>query len=164
MSDFPDYTISIAFRDEEGVKIGIVAVPRQGEVFSAVKGCGAFLNGRRIHTAEDADLGKTLALLVPPHRIHSYLDSYMARMRRFYEYISDVRSIGSAALSLCYVAAGRCSMYYEMGLHTYDMAAGALISEEAGGKVTLINPDQDFIEIAASASSFHDVMLGIIND
>lgn len=163
MSDFPDYTISIAFRDEKGVQLGVVAVPRQKEVFYAMKGYGAFLNGERIHTAETVDINKTLALLVPPHRIHKYLDSYMAKMRRFYDSISDVRSIGSAALSLCYVAAGRCSMYYEMGLHTYDMAAGALIVEEAGGSVVLINPDPDFIEIAASASVFKDKMIEIIN-
>ena len=164
MCDFPDYTISIAFRDEDGIQLGVVAVPRQKEVFYAVKGEGAFLNGSPIHTSENADLSKTLALLVPPHRRHEYLDEYMAKMRRFYDHISDVRSIGSAALSLCYVASGRCSMYYEIGLHTYDMAAGALIVEEAGGKVTLINPDPDFIEIAASGSSFHSKMLEIIND
>mgnify|MGYP002675339332 CR=1 FL=1 len=163
MCDFPNYTISIAFRDEDGVKLGIVAVPRQKEVFYAVKGEGAFLNGSYIHTVENVDLSKTLALLVPPHRVHKYLDAYMIKMRRFYDCISDVRSIGSAALSLCYVASGRCSMYYEMGLHTYDMAAGALIVEEAGGSVTLINPDPDFIEIAASGSSYHVKMLEIIH-
>lgn len=164
MNSFPCYTISIAFRDKDGMQLGVVALPRQNEVFSAMAGEGAFLNGERIHTEENADTKKSLALLVPPHRIHQYLDDYMAKMRRLYEVISDVRSIGSAALSLCYVAAGRCDMYYEMGLHIYDIAAGALIVKEAGGTVTYLNDDEDFIEIVASSEKNHSGYLEIIRD
>ncbi len=164
MNSFPCYTISIAFRDKDGMQLGVVALPRQNEVFSAMAGVGAFLNGERIHTEENADMKKSLALLVPPHRIHQYLDCYMAKMRRLYEVISDVRSIGSAALSLCYVAAGRCDMYYEMGLHIYDIAAGALIVKEAGGTVTYLNDDEDFIEIVASSEKNHSRYMEIIRD
>lgn len=164
MNSFPCYTISIAFRDEDGMKLGVVALPRQYEVFSAIYGEGAFLNGEKIHTEESAEMRKSLALLVPPHRIHQYLDGYMAKMRRLYEVISDVRSIGSAALSLCYVASGRCDMYYEKGLHIYDIAAGALIVKEAGGSVTYINDDEDFIEIVASSEKNHSKYMEIISD
>ncbi len=164
MNSFPCYTISIAFKDEDCMRLGVVALPRQNEVFSAIAGKGAFLNGERIHTEENGDMKKSLALLVPPHRIHQYLDGYMAKMRKLYEVISDVRSIGSAALSLCYVAAGRCDMYYEIGLHIYDIAAGALIVKEAGGAVTYINDDEDFIEIVASSDRNHRKYLEIIND
>ena len=163
MASFPDYTISVAFEDEEGIAFGIVMVPRQDEEFHAFRGEGAFLNGRRIHTDETTPLGETLAILVPPHRHHHLLHEYMERMKRFYYTVSDMRSLGSAAISLCYVASGRVSMYYELGLHIYDCAAGIVIVKEAGGSVTLLTEDEDWIEIAASSASAHEAMMGCIN-
>ena len=163
MSSFPDYTVSIAFEDEDGLAFGIVMVPRQNEEFSAFRGEGAWLNGKRIHTDETTPLKETLAILVPPHRHHRYLREYMERMERFYYVISDMRSLGSAAISLCYVASGRVSMYYELGLHIYDCAAGIVIVREAGGSVTLLTEDEDWIEIAASSASAHEAMMGCIN-
>ena len=142
MASFPDYTISVAFEDEDGLAFGIVMVPRQNEEFSAFRGEGAWLNGKRIHTDETTPLNETLAILVPPHRHHRYL---------------------RAAISLCYVASGRVSMYYELGLHIYDCAAGIVIVREAGGSVTLLTEDEDWIEIAASSASAHEAMMGCIN-
>ena len=163
MTSFPDYTVSIAYEDEHGLAFGVVAVPRQHEVFSAFRGEGAFLNGSQIHTDESGDTSRTLALLVPPHRHHEMLDGYIVRMRRFYEIISDVRSIGSAALSLCYVACGRASMYYETALHIYDCAAGIVIVREAGGMVTLLCDDEAWLDIAASSAAAHRKMLETID-
>ena len=164
MASFPCYTVSIAFEDEEGLAFGVIAVPRQGEVFSAFRGEGAFLGDRAIHTDEDGDISRSLAILVPPHRHHELLDAYMAKMRRFYDIVSDMRSLGSAALSLCYVACGRASIYYEMALHIYDAAAGIIILREAGGRVTLLSDDENWIDIAASSAAAHDAMLGVVND
>lgn len=164
MSSFPDYTVSIAFEDDNGIAFGVVAVPRQHEVFSAFRGQGAFLNGKRIHTDESTPVSETVAILVPPHRYHDLLDGYMKQMRRFYETVSDMRSLGSAAISLCYVASGRVSMYYELGLHLYDIAAGLVILREAGGKVTLLSDDEDWLDVAASCTAYHDRMMEIIND
>lgn len=164
MASFPDYTISIAFQDEEGIAFGIVTVPRQKETFSAFRGEGAFLNGKRIHTDETMPLGKSLAILVPPHRHHELLHQYIEKMERFYYVISDMRSLGSAAISLCYVASGRCSMYYEIGLHIYDIAAGLIILREAGGKVAMVEKDDGWIEIAASSDAAHRAMLEILDD
>ena len=163
MASFPDYTVSIAYEDEEGLAFGVVAVPRQHEVFCAFRGEGAFLNDSPIHTDESEDTSRTLALLVPPHRHHEMLDGYIVRMRRFYEIISDVRSIGSAALSLCYVACGRASMYYETALHIYDCAAGIVIVHEAGGMVTLLSDDESWMDIAASSAAAHRKMLETID-
>ena len=84
MASFPNYTISVAFEDEDGLAFGIVMVPRQNEEFSAFRGEGAWLNGKRIHTDETTPLKETLAILVPPHRHHRYLREYMERMERFY--------------------------------------------------------------------------------
>lgn len=164
MTSFPCYTVSIAFEDEEGIAFGVVSIPRQNEVFTALRGSGAFLNGRRIMTDERTPLGESLAILVPPHRFHQYLDAYLRRMKRFYSVISDMRSIGSAAASLCYVACGRVSMYYELGLHIYDLAAGAIILREAGGRITFFTDDESWLDIAASSAFAHDAMLECIND
>ncbi len=163
MASFPAYTVSIAFEDDEGIAFGIVAVPRQGETFSAFRGEGAFLNGERIRTDETTPLGETLAILVPPHRFHAALHGYIEKMERFYYSFTDMRSIGSAALSLCYVAAGRCTAYYELRLHLYDVAAGLLILREAGGKYSIQEGPDGTLDIAASSVSAYAAMMECIN-
>lgn len=163
MSSFPCYTISIAFEDECGLALGAIAVPRQGEVFTAIRGEGAFLNGSPIHTDERADLSESLAILVPPHRNHARMDKYLAEMRRLYDVLSDMRSLGSAALSLCYVACGRVAAYYELGLHIYDCAAGIVIAKEAGGKITLLSDDDSCMDIVASSTASHERVLEAIS-
>ena len=159
-TSFPNYTISMAFEDEDGLDMGFVAVPRQNELFYAIKGEGAYLNGDRIYTKENCDFSKTLCLLVPPHRRHHLMDTYLERMRKFYSIFTDARSIGSAALSLCYVASGRCTAYYEMGLFPYDYSAGVLILREAGGLVEVKERDggESYDIIASSRSIHHKVM------
>ncbi len=163
MASFPNYTISIAFQDEEGLAFGVVMVPRQNEIFSALRGCGAFLNEKPIHTDELTPLGKSLAILVPPHRRHEYLHSYIEQMERFYDIVSDMRSIGSAALSLCYVAAGRCSIYYEKVLYLYDIAAGLVILSEAGGKYSLSQSEQGWFTVAASSRKAYEKMMEAVD-
>ena len=162
MSSFPCYTVSIAFEDEKGLAIGVISVPRQHEVFSAMRGEGAYLNDKRIHTDEMRPAKEGLAILVPPHRFHDKLDGYIVTMRKFYEVFSDTRSIGSAALSICYVACGRALMYYETALHDYDVAAGIVILKEAGGKVTLLSDDAACLDIVVSSASVHEKTLEII--
>ncbi len=162
MWSFPLYTVSIAFEDEDGIALGVVILPSQDEVFYALRGSGAFLNGERITLSDDIEVRKSLALLVPPHRVHEKLDEYIVRMRRFYDHFSDMRSIGSAACSLCYVASGRCASYYEEYLHLYDIAAGVLILREAGGMVSL-KKEGDYISVAASHKKVHGLVLELID-
>lgn len=163
MWSFPNYTISVAYEDEEGIEVGVVMNVRQNEIFSAMRGLGAFLNGKRISTYENDDYSKALAILVPPHRKHSIMDSYMLKMRKFYDCFTDMRSLGSAALSLCYVASSRAACYYEEALQLYDVAAGILIVTEAGGRVS-IKKEEEAISIIASASSCHNKVLEIVCD
>lgn len=158
MSALPNYTVSIGFEDEDGLAFGVVQVPRQHEVFYAFRGEGAYLNGNRIHTDETMPLEKGLVILVPPHRHHSLIPAYMKRMERFYDRFSDARSFGSAAFSLCYVAAGRCLGYYEWGLCLYDCAAGLVILREAGGEVRFQRFEEKWIDIIASSRSAFGAM------
>ena len=132
MNTYPQYTISIALKKGEDIIAGAVFNPPFGELFHAFRSEGAFLNGKRIKADDDLPLNRTLALVVPPHRRHEYLEDFWTQERKIYDLVSDTRSIGSAALSLCYTACGRCSMYYEWFLHIYDIAAGLLIAQEAG--------------------------------
>lgn len=164
MSSFPNYTVSIAFEDEEGYALGVIVCPRQKETFWAVRGGGAFLNGKRIHTHEADDYSRTLALMVPPHRKHCYMDTYISRMMKLYDVFTDARSIGSAALSMCYVASGRCTAYYEMCLYPYDYAAGVVILQEAGGKVRLRSMGDDGVEVTASSAGIHERLLECVSD
>ena len=164
MASFPDYAVSIGFEDEDGIAFGVVSIPRQGELFSAIRGNGAFLNDKRIFTDERMPLSKSLAILVPPHRHHELLHGYIEKMEKFYYFVSDMRSIGSAALSLCYVASGRCTVYYELGLHLYDIAAGVVILKEAGGKVSLSKKNEEWIDVAASSHSAYEKMMECIDD
>ena len=159
---FPNYTISIAFEDEAGLALGVVTVVRQNETFHAMRGCGEFLNDDRIYTNEAIDNKKALAILVPPHRHHDLIDAYMAKMRKFYDHFSDMRSIGSAACSICYVAAGRVGVYYEEYLALYDMAAGVVILKEAGGEC-LIRKYSDYrIDILAGSKKAYEATLDIV--
>lgn len=163
MWSFPLYTISIAYEDEEGIALGVVSLPRQDEIFYALRGEGAYLNGRRLSIRKETETEKGLAILVPPHRRHEYLDEYLVKMRRFYDHFSDMRSLGSAAASICYVAAERCSIYYEEYLHIYDIAAAELVLREAGGKVSLREKNGGYIDVLASFDSVHDLGLELID-
>lgn len=161
---FPNYTISIAFEDEDGLALGVVTVVRQNEMFHAMRGEGAYLNGKPIKVNEDADTKKSLAILVPPHRHHDLIDAYMDKMRRFYDYFSDMRSLGSAACSICYVACGRAAVYYEEYLALYDLAAGLVVLTEAGGKYSYKAENEFRIDLLAGSKKAHEVTWGIVND
>lgn len=132
MNGFPAFTVSIGLSKGGELVAGAVYCVSRDELFTAEKGKGAFLNGKPIRAMEGLPLSKTLALVVPPHRFHPHLDEFWEREKQIYSLVSDTRSIGSAALSLCYVASGRCSLYYEWFLHIYDIAAGLVIASEAG--------------------------------
>ncbi len=154
MHALPLFTISIGLEMKGELVAGLVYVPMPDELFSAMKGKGAFLNGKPIHVTEETNPKKSLALLVPPHRRHEWMDDYMKKFVKVLLDVSDHRSIGSAALSLCYVAAGRCAMYYEYGLHIYDLAGGLVVLKEAGGDYVIEETAPDELRISAAAAHF----------
>ncbi len=156
MNGYPDYCISLCYRENGNDAFSFVTAPARGECFYAIAGQGAYLNGKRIYVS-DIESSKGLILMVPPHRRHEYLDDFWLRMRRLYEVFSDMRSIGSAAMSLCYVASGRASAYYERFLHLYDIAAGLQILSEAGGLVQLEVQDGIYDVSAANKRSFESL-------
>lgn len=133
---FPFFAISIALEIDQETVLGLVYNPRMGESFEAVKGEGAYLNKNPIRVSATAHLGEALLGTGFPYDIHKNANRVMDLFTRMVAAARGVRRPGSAALDLCYVAAGRFDGFWEQGLKPWDTAAGALIVEEAGGKLT----------------------------
>lgn len=133
---FPHFAVSIALAYESQVIVGVVFDPLRDEIFCATRGSRATLNGRPIHVSPAPTLDQSLVLTGFPYdrrkRSEFYLRFYQAFMMR----TQGVRRCGSAALDLCYVACGRADGFWEWRLHPWDTAAGSLIVNEAGGRMS----------------------------
>lgn len=132
---FPVFCVSLGLEHKGQRVAGVVYDPTRDELFSAEKGTGAHLNGERIHVSKTARLAESLlATGFPSHKRHQNPNIH------FYHQITlrshGVRRAGSAALDLCYVACGRFDGFWEFNLNPWDTAAGALVVDEAGGRVT----------------------------
>jgi len=133
---FPFVAVSVAAIVGETVALGFVLDPLRGEMFEAQKGCGAFLNGRPIAVSREADPERMLLATGFPFREKEFLEAYLKVFGRIFKRVSGVRRAGAAALDLAYLAAGRVDGFWEIGLKPWDIAAGALLIEEAGGRVS----------------------------
>ena len=130
---FPFFSVSIAYAEKGEVKVGIVLDPIRNECFHAIKGGGAFLNGRPL-TASKRELGSSLVAVGFHYDRGAMMRSTLASIQRLFENnIRGIRRTGSAALDFCYVAAGRTDAYVEYFLYAWDFAAGMLMINEAGG-------------------------------
>lgn len=133
---FPIVSISIGFERDGRLEMGGVFDPFRKELFFAERGKGATLNGKRIHVSKAKTLEDSLLATGFPYDRNKNPDVYLAMLRVFLTRIQGIRRGGSAAIDLCYVACGRFDGYYEMKLSPWDKAAGMMIVEEAGGKLT----------------------------
>lgn len=133
---FPQFSISIALRHRGRLECGIVYDPLREEMFTAERGGGAQMNDRRIRVANRLGLEGALIGTGFPFRDQRQLDTYLAMFRTMILNTAGLRRPGSAALDLAYVACGRTDGFWELGLAEWDMAAGALLINEAGGTVT----------------------------
>lgn len=131
--DYPHFAISIALQIEGVIEHAIVYDPNRDELFTASRGSGAFVNDRRIRVSDRRSVNGALLATAWPFRKRELMDPYMATFHELFGKASDVRRAGSAALDLAWVAAGRVDGYWETGLRVWDLAAGTLLVEEAGG-------------------------------
>ncbi len=131
---FHQSAVSVALVKDGQVRYGVVYDPAKGEMFSASRGGGAFLNGRPI-AASDRDLSHGIVIVGTAlyHR-ETYTDQTFRVMRHLFDRSMDFRRFGAAALDLCYVACGRAEVMFEYHLSPWDYAAGSLVLEEAGGR------------------------------
>jgi myo-inositol-1(or 4)-monophosphatase len=143
----PIYSISIAYQYHGQLQLGVVYDPSLNECFSAERGKGAYLNGKKISVSGATEMIKTLMVTGFPYDRSS--DIYTHAMRLFDRITSlnqGVHRLGSAALDLCYVACGRLDAYWELSIHPWDIAAAALIAQEAGGMVSDIHGKPEFMK------------------
>jgi myo-inositol-1(or 4)-monophosphatase len=143
---FPQYAVSIGLRHRGVITQGVVYDPGRNELFTASKGRGAFLNDRRLRVAKRAQLRDALIGTGFPFREIAHLDEYMRMLRVVMEGSVGVRRAGSAALDLAYVAAGRLDGFWELGLSAWDMAAGSLLITEAGGLVSDLDGEPNYLD------------------
>lgn len=141
----PCYCTSVALRQMDTLVLGVIYDPVHDECFSAFKGGGAHLNDRRIHVSEQDDLNKALMATGFPYDNHGMQAAYLELLAAVNAHTRGIRRLGSAALDMAYVACGRFDAFYEYGLHPWDCAAGTLLIEEAGGKVTDFNGGGDYL-------------------
>jgi myo-inositol-1(or 4)-monophosphatase len=143
---FPQYCVSIAIRHRGALAHGVVYDPNRNELFTASKGRGAFLNDRRIRVSKCTRLGEALVGTGFPFKEGARIDLYSKQLRNIMQSTAGVRRAGAAALDLAYVACGRLDAFWEMGLSPWDMAAGALLIQEAGGLVGDLRGDDGYLQ------------------
>lgn len=157
-------TIGIEFKGE--IVGGVVYDPNLDELFTAEKGSGAFLNGKRMKVTSASKLIDSLLVTGFPYDIAQNPDNAIAHFVNFVVEGQGIRRLGSAALDLSYVAAGRFDGFWEVNLNPWDMAAGVLFVREAGGKVTDFLGSESTIykkQVLASNGVIHDAMLSVLS-
>jgi myo-inositol-1(or 4)-monophosphatase len=134
---FPVFAVTLALSDPDLRPIlGVVYDPTRDESFKAIRGQGATLNGRPLHVSGVRDLSEALVVTGFPYNRWTAEDNNAERFGHFVRRTQGARRVGSAALDLCYVAAGRCDVYWEHGPNPWDVQAGILAVWEAGGKIS----------------------------
>lgn len=144
---FPVYAVSIGVQINGRLEHGVVYDPMREELFTASRGEGAQLDGRKIRVSGNADLENALIGTGFPYRqADSELGPYLSMLGKVVKNTSGVRRPGAAALDLCYVACGRLDAFWETGLQPWDMAAGTLIIREAGGMISALDGSENHLE------------------
>jgi myo-inositol-1(or 4)-monophosphatase len=159
------FAISIGLLEDDEVVAGVVYVIRENEMFTAWRGGGAWLNGKQIHVSKAKNLSSSLIATGFPYSDFSRLDNYMNCFTWFCKNSQGVRRLGSAATDIAYVACGRFEVFYEYGLHQWDIAAGIIILREAGGKISDFSGNEKNLsgeEIVAANSSVYPEVLEIV--
>lgn len=154
----PMFAVSMGLMVGGVPQLAVVHLPRLGETFTALRGGGAFLNGKPIAVSPVTNLGDAILATGFPYRRNELEHSNLENFSRFFYDVRGVRRMGSAAIDLCYVAAGRLGGYWELHLSPHDVAGGALIVREAGGVVTDADGGEDWLRggsIVASGPGLH---------
>lgn len=161
----PHFCISVALAKNDELLLGYIYHPIYGDLFHAEKGKGATLNDQPIVVSKQQDLEVGLIATGFPYANHPWRDKYVDLVMDVKDNANGLRRMGSAALDLAYVACGRYEAYFEYKIHAWDIAAGALILQEAGGKVTSFEGSSDFLHannIVASNGAIHEPLLQLI--
>lgn len=165
--DYAPYCVSIALRSHTELLAGVVYDPCLDECFYAWKGGGAYLNGKRIHVSAVSQPGDAFVVAELPYNFNEYSHTAAHLLQRLYGTVGGIRMTGSAALAICYIAAGRFDAWAEAFIGKWDYSAAALMVLEAGGKVTDFHGSEAFIEghhIIATNGHLHAFMQTILQE
>ncbi len=165
--NFPWFSVSIAFFDNNGSQAGVIYCPIQDELFCSTLNGGAWLNGRRIKVSEVDVLQKALVATGFPYDVQKRPDSIVAMLKAVLTHSQGIRRPGAATLDLAYLACGRLDAFWEVGLKPWDTAAGYLLVEEAGGTLSNFTgtPFSPFIpELLASNSQLHGDLIELLRE
>ncbi len=161
----PHYAISIALAKNGVVEQAVVFDPNRNELFTASKGAGAFLNERRIRVSRRTKLQDSLLGTGFPYRVFNHVDTYLAIFKELTQKTAGMRRPGAASLDLAYVACGRYDGFWEFGLAPWDVAAGALLISEAGGLVSDLRGENNYLEtgnLVAGTPKVFAPLLGVV--
>jgi myo-inositol-1(or 4)-monophosphatase len=167
IAGLPIFCISIALQKNEEIILGLIYDPIHDEMFHAEKGKGTFLNDSPIHVSSKASLSESFIATGFPFKAKHFLSDYQKIFAGLFKECIGIRRMGSAAIDLAYLAAGRFDGFWEIGLNPWDVAAGSLIVQEAGGKVTDFWGSNNFINnnyLLASNNLIHKEMEKIIRE
>jgi myo-inositol-1(or 4)-monophosphatase len=162
---YPFYGVSIAVEENGEVICGAVYDPIREEMFSAARGAGAYCNGNALQVSKVDRLSQALLITGFPYNFRERLETVASQFLKFLVASQALRRGGSAALDLCYVAAGRLDGFWELYLQPWDTAAGRIVLEEAGGRVTDFKggPFSVYLkEILASNGLLHEEMVALL--
>ena len=162
---FPQFAVSIALFHRGKVDKAVVYDPLKQELFTAARGTGATLNNRRLRVTKQTGMVGALLGTGIPFKDQRYIDAYLAMLKDLLKDAAGIRRAGSAALDLAYIAAGRLDGFWEFGLKQWDMAAGVLLIQEAGGIVSDLEGSDKYFEagnIVAANPKLHQTMLTLI--
>ncbi len=143
---FPQFAVSIAVKNKDRIEQAVVYDPMRDELFTASRGDGAQLNNKRIRVTPQVKLTGALIGTGFPYSNMDYLEPYMGMLKSFIQNTAGIRRPGSAALDLAYVAAGRIDGFWELDLKTWDLAAGSLLVQEAGGLVGDLSGNNNYLD------------------
>jgi myo-inositol-1(or 4)-monophosphatase len=163
----PIFAVSIALEVDGRVALGVVYDPNRDELFVAERGGGAWLGERRLAVSTTPTLNESLIATGFPYDVRETRDNNAREFTAFSLRAQGVRRMGSAVVYLAYVATGRIDGYWELRLGPWDVAAGALLVEEAGGRVTALDGgplDLGAPAVVASNARIHDEMLGVLEE
>jgi len=162
---FPYFGVSIGYAVDGVPQAGVIYCPLQDELFCATRGKGAWLNGSRITVSPAAVLLHSLVATGFPYDVHGTLTQVIDTLRRVLPEVQDIRRAGAAALDLAYVACGRLDGFWEMNLKPWDTAAGALLVEEAGGRLSDFSGGKFSLfrpEVVASNGLIHQQLVALV--
>jgi len=163
LSGIPVFSISIALQHDNELICGVVFDPVRDELFSASKGNGAFLNGLPIRVSDKSQLSECLLATGFPFKAKHILPKYLQAFEQIFRSCISMRRMGSAAIDMAYVAAGRFDAYWEVGIGPWDVAAGSMLITEAGGRVSDFWNNPQFLynsHILADNGRIHSELAG----